>query len=200
MLPLSLAPEASAPGGGPPAFRLRSGVLEMRSFCILHSSLCIQIVPRAPNRMPGQVAVRKHLRPCERWPYANTCRQIGFNWGKWSSIWVSLPVFRFGRPACISQHLCSKYEIGVPCEICTHVRSFADRCLSYSANGTYMAGGSFRLRPRCCLPLGVLEPFLVVVRQDLVANKVRDDCRSSRIEANHVQHAAVVRVGEGEAI
>ena len=35
------------------------------------------------------------------------CRQTGFNWGKWSSIWVSLPVFRFGRPACISQHLCS---------------------------------------------------------------------------------------------
>jgi hypothetical protein len=26
---------------------------------------------------------------------------------KWSSIRVSRPVFRFGRPACISQHLCS---------------------------------------------------------------------------------------------
>src|SRR5262252_9073912 len=27
-------------------------------------------------------------------------------------------------------------KIGVPCEICTHVRGFADRSLSYSANGT----------------------------------------------------------------
>jgi hypothetical protein len=27
---------------------------------------------------------------------------------KWTSIRVARPVFRFGRPACISQHLCSK--------------------------------------------------------------------------------------------
>src|SRR6266545_2022121 len=26
---------------------------------------------------------------------------------KWTSIGVARPVFRFGRPACISQHLCS---------------------------------------------------------------------------------------------
>ena len=55
-----------------------------------------------------------------------------------------------------------------------------------------MTDGGFRLRPLVYLPLGILELALVTVRQDLVANKVRDDCRSSRVEANHVQHAPVV--------
>ena len=32
------------------------------------------------------------------------------------------------------------------------------------------------------------------------ADKVRDDCRHGRVEADHVHHAAVVRVGEGEAV
>ena len=40
----------------------------------------------------------------------------------------------------------------------------------------------------------------MAVRQDLVANKVRDDCRSSRVEANHVEHATVVWVSEDEAV
>src|SRR5580658_24956 len=32
--------------------------------------------------------------------------------GKWSGIRVSRPVFRFGRPACFSQHLCPrKWEL-----------------------------------------------------------------------------------------
>ena len=30
-------------------------------------------------------------------------------------------------------------------------------------------------------------------------NKVRNDCLSSRVQADDVQHAVVVRVGEGEA-
>jgi hypothetical protein len=34
----------------------------------------------------------------------------------------------------------------------------------------------------------------------LFANEVRDYVRHGRVEANHVQHAAVVRVGEGEAV
>ena len=58
---------------------------------------------------------------------------------KRSSIRVLRPVFRFGRPACISQHLCSKN--GVPCESRTHLRGFADRCLGCSANGTPKMSG-----------------------------------------------------------
>ncbi len=50
------------------------------------------------------------------------------------------------------------------------------------------------------MPLGALEPFLVAVRQDLIAHKVRDDGRHARVETDHVQHVAVVRVGQGEAL
>ena len=42
--------------------------------------------------------------------YFDRARSLSANrfiWGKWSSIAVSHPVFRFGRPACIYQHLCS---------------------------------------------------------------------------------------------
>ena len=61
--------------------------------------------------------------------------QVQLGKRKWSSIRVLRPVFRFGRPACISQHLCSKN--GVPCESRTHLRGFADHCLGCSANGTF---------------------------------------------------------------
>src|SRR5262249_23163726 len=61
-------------------------------------------------------------------------RRLAFQ--KWSSIRVLRPVFRFGRPACISQHLCS-FEIGVPCESCTHLGGFGARCLGCSANETF---------------------------------------------------------------
>ncbi len=43
-------------------------------------------------------------------------------------------------------------------------------------------------------------PDLGVLNRSLCANKVRDNCRHGRVETNHVQHAAVVRVGEGEAV
>ena len=57
---------------------------------------------------------------------------------------VARPLFRFGRPACISQHLCLKFKSqnsnamanGVPCRNCTCLGDFADRRLGYSANGT----------------------------------------------------------------
>ncbi len=51
----------------------------------------------------------------------------------WTSIRVARPVFRFGRPACISQHLCSKN--GIPCWNCTSLCGFAGRRLNCSANG-----------------------------------------------------------------
>jgi hypothetical protein len=53
--------------------------------------------PSAPNPAPGHYFGR--ARP--RW-----ARRIRS--GNWTSIRVARPVFRFGRPACISQHLCSK--------------------------------------------------------------------------------------------
>jgi hypothetical protein len=52
---------------------------------------------------------------------------------KWSSIRVARPVFRFGRPACISQHPCSQNS--VPCWNRTSLCGFANRRLSCSANG-----------------------------------------------------------------
>src|SRR5436309_10592928 len=79
----------------------------------------------------------------------------------------SIPVWKTG--VCLST-LMLENEIGVPCESRTRLRGFADRCLGCSANGTFkcrlknatgrVPGGSFRLRPHCCLPLGVLEPEL----------------------------------------
>jgi len=38
------------------------------------------------------------------------------------------------------------------------------------------------------------------LNRPLVADKVRDHGRHRRVEANHVEHAAVLRVGEGEAV
>ena len=38
------------------------------------------------------------------------------------------------------------------------------------------------------------------MNRSLLANKVRDDCRHRRVESDHVEHTAVVRVGEGEAV
>jgi hypothetical protein len=75
----------------------------------------------------------------------------------------------------------------------TSLRGFAGRCLSCSANGMEIesAGGSFHPRLRCYLILASLN-------RSLFANKVRDHGRHGRVEADHVQRAAVVRVGEGE--
>lgn len=67
---------------------------------------------------------------------------------RWSSIRVLRPVFRFGRPACISQHLCSK--VGVPCVGRTHLRGFADRCLGCSANETFGVSGRRAWPPPAC--------------------------------------------------
>ncbi len=44
----------------------------------------------------------------------------------------STPVWKTG--VCLSTLMPEK--IGVPCEICTYVHGFADRCLKCSANGT----------------------------------------------------------------
>ena len=54
--------------------------------------------------------------------------------GKWTGMWVARPLFRFGRPACVSQHLCPE-KIGIPCGNRTSLCGFADRRLSCSANG-----------------------------------------------------------------
>src|SRR5258708_5930696 len=71
---------------------------------------------------------------------------------------------------------------------------FANRRLNCSANGIEIesAGGSFHSRLRCYLVLAFLN-------HSLIANKVRDYSRHGRVETNHVQHAAVVRIGEGES-
>ena len=42
--------------------------------------------------------------------------------------------------------------------------------------------------------------LLASLNRSLFANKVRDDGWHGRVEADHVQHAAVVRVGEGQAV
>ena len=52
---------------------------------------------------------------------------------------------------------------------------------------------SFCPRLRCDLVLASLH-------RSLMANKVRDNRQHPRVEANHVQHAAVVRISEGEAV
>ena len=92
--------------------------------------------PSAPNPAPGHYFGRARPRSARR-------IHLG-NW-KWTSIRVARPVFRFGRPACISQHLCSnarrakarRAKVGIPCGICAHVCGFADRRLNCSANGMF---------------------------------------------------------------
>ena len=46
----------------------------------------------------------------------------------------------------------------------------------------------------------VVATSVASLNRPLVADKVRDQDRRGRVEADHVQHAAVVRVGEGEAV
>src|SRR5262249_4397612 len=73
--------------------------------------------------------------------------------------------------------------------------TFANRRLNCSANGIEIesAGGSFRLRLRCYLVLASLN-------RSLLANKVRNDCRHRRVETNYIEHSAVVRISESEAV
>src|SRR6266571_5341865 len=49
----------------------------------------------------------------------------------------------------------------------------------------------FRSRLRC---------YLASLNRSLLANKVRNHCRHRRVETNYVEHAAVVRISEGEAV
>jgi len=42
--------------------------------------------------------------------------------------------------------------------------------------------------------------LLASLNCSLSTNKVRDNCRDRRVEADHVEHASVVRIGEGEAV
>ena len=46
----------------------------------------------------------------------------------------------------------------------------------------------------------VVYLVLASLNRLLIANKVRDYCRHCRVEADHVEHSTVVRVGEGEAV
>ena len=55
-----------------------------------------KVSPSALNPAPGHYFDRARSLPAGR-----------IHLGNWSSIRVARPVFRFGRPACISQHLCS---------------------------------------------------------------------------------------------
>src|SRR5204863_1822069 len=78
--------------------------------------------------------------------------------------------------------------------------TFANRRLNCSANGIEIenAGGSFHPRLRCYLILASSNRSLC--GSPLGPNKVRDYGWHGRVEADYVQHAAVVRVGEGEAV
>ena len=40
----------------------------------------------------------------------------------------------------------------------------------------------------------------VSLNRPLFTDKVRDDCRRTGVEADHIQHAAIVRIGEGETV
>ena len=78
---MGTAPPCSCPRSRRLTFRLRSGEL-----------------PSALNPAPGHYFDRARSLPAH---------QVQLGKMKWSSIRVLRPVFRFGRPACISQHLCS---------------------------------------------------------------------------------------------
>jgi hypothetical protein len=74
----------------------------------------------------------------------------------------SIPVWKVpcGRPsACISQHLCSRYETGVPCGSCTCLNGFADRCLGCSANGTMIEIWICLRRALACSRREILKDF-----------------------------------------
>src|SRR6266699_2625657 len=107
-----------ATGTAPVCSRSRSRRLTFR--------LRSEILPNALNPASGHYFDGARSLPAH---------QVQLGKMKWSSIRVLRPVFRFGRPACISQHLCS--QNGVPCESRTHLRGFADHCLGCSANGTF---------------------------------------------------------------
>ena len=81
-------------------------------------------LPSALNLFSGHYFDRARSLPAH---------QVQLGKMKWSSIRVSRPVFRFGRPACISQHLCPDH--GVPYWNRTSLCGFAGRRLSCSANG-----------------------------------------------------------------
>src|SRR5687767_1747652 len=55
-----------------------------------------------------------------------------------------------------------KVKAGVPCGNYTHLRGFADHCLSYSANGTKIKVRADALVPRSrCWLFGLLEPEII---------------------------------------
>lgn len=59
-------------------------------------------IPSVLEPASGLVTMRQHLRSCEGsagWPDSL---------GKWTGMRVARPLLRFGRPACVSQHLCPK--------------------------------------------------------------------------------------------
>ena len=67
------------------------------------------------------------------------------------------------------------------------------------SNCEIKSGGEAFLRPLVYLLLWAVEPVLTAVGQDLVVQKFRHDCRSSRVETDYVQHPAVVRICDHEA-
>ena len=84
---------------------------------------------------------------------------------------------------------------GIPYWNRTSLCGFANRRLICSANGIEIesAGESFRPRLRRYLVLASLN-------RPLFANKVRNYRRHRRIETDNGEQAAVVRIGEGEAV
>ena len=78
--------------------------------------------------------------------------QVQLGKRKWSSIRVLRPVFRFGRPACISQHLCSeKMESRVRVALTREVL----RTTAWAARPTGPSNGEWGMQDaecRCWLP------------------------------------------------
>ena len=67
---------------------------------------CIAAMLATRNRRDAKAELNRRSQACE--VLTDTGLTPVFASRKWTSIRVARPVFRFGRPACISQHLCSK--------------------------------------------------------------------------------------------
>src|SRR5688500_11841601 len=68
---------------------------------------CIAAMLATRKRRDAKAELNRRNQACE------VLTDTGSRREKWTSIRVARPVFRFGRPACISQHLCSKGKLRV---------------------------------------------------------------------------------------
>ena len=89
-------------------------------------------IPSALNPGLGHYFDRAGSLPVDRIHLGNGLPSRSLGEG-WTGMRVARPLLRFGRPACIYEHLCPK--IGIPCWNRTSLCGFAGRRLNCSANG-----------------------------------------------------------------